>query len=451
MQLVVLGLNHRTAPVEVRECLSFSEEQIKAAYKRFHEYDDIQECVILSTCNRTEMYAVVEDVDDVLSVMQDFIDHMAPDVLAETSYDYLFYFQHEECIRHLFRVSSSLDSLVLGEGQILSQVKTAYTLARTAGTTSTVLNTLFNRAIAVGKKVRTTTRIAYNAVSVSYAAVELAKKVFGDLSSSNVLVLGAGEMSELTARHLVASGVKAVFVSNRNYERAAILAKKFHGVAVPFEECMKSAVEADIIITSTGAPHYIVQAWDVAHLMPKRQGRPIFFIDIAVPRDIEPEVGAIAGVTLYNIDDLEAVVESNMRGREQEAKEAEKLIDNEMTGIVERFRYLSYRPTLANLTDKAERIRQREMKRAMAKLPEITAEERRVLENMSRMIVRKMLRDPIVRLNEAAGSDKEFYYRDAMRKMFKLDIPLERAREQEDRLGEEYGSETKTCNRYARQ
>jgi glutamyl-tRNA reductase len=451
MQLVVLGLNHRTAPVEVRECFSFSEEQIKAAYKRLHEYDDIRECVILSTCNRTEMYAVVDDADDALPVMQEFLDHMAPGVLSETSYDYLFYFQEEECMRHLFRVSASLDSLVLGEGQILSQVKNAYALARIAGTTSTVLNTLFNKAIAVGKKVRTTTRIAYNAVSVSYAAVELAKKVLGDLTNLNVLVLGAGEMSELTARHLVASGVKTVFVSNRNFDRAQALADKFRGVAIPFENCMKCAVDADIVITSTGAPHYIIHSWDVAHLMPKRQGRPIFFIDIAVPRDIEPEVGAIAGVTLYNIDDLEAVVESNLRGREQEAKEAEHLIDEEMAGIIERFRYLSYRPTLARLTDKAERIRQREIKRALAKLPDITAEERRIFENMSKMIVRKLLRDPIIRLNETAGTDKEYYYQDALRKMFKLDIALEMARERQDHLGEEQNSETKTCHRYARQ
>lgn len=451
MQLIVLGMNHRTAPVEVRECFSFSEEQIKAAYKRIHEYDEIRECVILSTCNRTEMYAVVEDSEEALPVMQDFLDTMSPGILAEKNYDYLFYFQDEECIRHLFRVSAGLDSLVLGEGQILSQVKTSYTLARTAGATSTVLNTLFNRAIAVGKKVRTVTRIAYNAVSVSYAAVELAKKVLGDLSASNVLVLGAGEMSELTARHLVASGVKTVFVSNRNFERAEALADKFRGVAVPFEHFMKCAVDADIVITSTGAPHYIIRTWDVAHLMPKRQGRPILFIDIAVPRDIEPEVAAIAGVTLYNIDALEAVVESNIRGREQEALAAEKLIEEEMVGIVERFRYLSYQPTLALLTDKAERIRQREVKRAMAKLPEFSAEQRRIIENMSKMIVRKLLRDPIIRLNEAAGTDKEYYYQDALRNMFKLDHAMDMMRELGDYRGKEHGNETKTCHRYARQ
>ncbi|BBB90256.1 MAG TPA: glutamyl-tRNA reductase [Methylomusa anaerophila] len=455
MQLVVLGLNHRTAPVEIRECFSFSEEQVKTALKHLHEYDDIRECVILSTCNRTEMYAVVEDADDALPVMQEFLDRMAPGVLAVTEYDYLFYYQEDECIRHLFRVSASLDSLVMGEGQILSQVKKAYAIARGVGTTSTVLNTLFNKAIAVGKKVRTATRIAYNAVSVSYAAVELAKKAFGDLSASNILILGAGEMSELTARYLVASGVKTVFVSNRNFDRAARLAANFNGVAVPFEDFMKCAVEADIVVTSTGAPHYIISAWDVAHLMPKRRGRPIIFIDIAVPRDVEPEVAAIAGSTLYNIDDLEAVVESNLKSREQEARAAEAIIDEEMAELVQKFRYLSYRPTLARLTDKGEAIRRREMKRALTKLPDITFDEKRVIENMAKMIVRKLLRDPIIRMNEAAGTDKEQYYLDAIRKLFKLDSTLNVARDMdmlEDHRGEGVSlDKEKACHRYARQ
>ena len=445
MQLVVLGLNHRTAPVAVRECLAFSEDQIKAALKHLPEYDEIRECVVLSTCNRTEVYAVVEEADDALAALQDFLDRMAPGALSETDYEYLFYYQEEECIRHLFRVSASLDSLVLGEGQILSQVKKAYTIARDSDATSTVLNTLFNRAIAVGKRIRTSTRIAFSAVSVSYAAVQLAKKCFGDLSSSNVLVLGAGEMSELTARHLVDTGVKTVFVSNRNFERAVALAEKFRGVAVPFEDFMKSAVDADIVITSTGAPHYIIRTWDVAHLMPRRQGRPIIFIDIAVPRDVEPEVDAIAGVTLYNIDHLEQVVESNMRSRAQEARTAEQLVERELAEVVDKMRYLSFRPTLACLADKAESIRSREVKRALAKMPGITAEERRAVENMARMIVRKLLRDPAVRLHEAAGTDKEQYYQEAIRKLYKLDGPLEL-----DIIGEEKNCETKTSHRYAR-
>jgi glutamyl-tRNA reductase len=440
MQLVVLGLNHKTAPVEVRECFAFSEDQIKQALYHLREYEEISECVIVSTCNRTELYAVVDEAADALSVLVEF--WRGAVAVKDIEMDsHLFCHTEEHCIRHLFRVVSSLDSLVIGEGQILSQIKKSYSIARSINTTSTVLNTLFHRAIAVGKRVRTETRIAYSAVSVSYAAVELAKKLLGDLAQAKVLLLGAGEMSELTARHLVENGVRTVFVSNRNYDRAQQLADKFRGLAVPFEEFLKSAEQADIIITSTGAPHYIIRAWDVAHLMPKRQGRPIIFIDIAVPRDVEPEVAAIAGANLYNIDDLEAVAESNMRAREQEAKAAEKIIDEELAELVVKFRYLSFRPTLARLRDKAERIRQRELKRALAKLPEATAEERKVMENLTKMLVRKFLRDPILRINEAAGTDKESYFLDAARVLFKL-----------DELGEEVPSEQKkTCHRYARQ
>lgn len=439
MQLVVLGMNHKTASVEVRECFSFSEDQVKKALNHLDEYEGISECVLISTCNRTEMYAVVDDVEDSMEIMQSFLQSMS-DVPLDIDNDFFFY-SEDACIEHLFRVTSSLDSLIIGEGQILSQVKKAYMLARDVGTTSTVLNTLFHRAIAVGKKVRTETRIAYSAVSVSYAAVELAKNVFGDLSTSKVLLLGAGQMGELTARHLVESGVNTVFVSNRRLERAQQLAEKFDGIAVPFEDFMKSAIDADIVITSTGAPHYIIRAWDIAHVMPKRQGRPLILIDIAVPRDVEPEVAAIAGVSLYNIDDLEAVVESNIRMREQEALLAEEIIKTELDELVDKFRYLSLRPVMARLRDKGEKIRQREMKRVLAKLPELDPEMRKQMENMSKMIVRKMLRDPMVCINQAACTDDEDFYLDAIRDLFKLDI-----------IGEgRHREKKKSCYRYARQ
>ncbi len=438
MQLVVLGLNHKTAPVEIRECFSLSEDQIRHGLRHLNQYDEIFECAILSTCNRTEMYAVIDDADDALPVLEEYLASMTGGRF--TVADYLFYYNDDECIRHLLRVAASLDSLVVGEGQILSQVKKAYSIARDSGTTGTVLNTLFHRAIAAGKKVRTRTRIAYNAVSVSYAAVELAKKVFGDLSHSNVLLLGAGEMSELTARHLVDNGVKTVFVSNRNFDRAEALAEKFRGVAVPFEDFMKSAVNADIVITSTGAPHYIIRAWDVAHLMPKRGGRPIIFIDIAVPRDVEPEVAAIAGASLYNIDALEAVVENNIRERFQEAQAAEAIIEEAVAEVLAKFRYLAFRPTLAGLKAKAESIRQRVLKRAFAKLPDAAPEDRKVIENMSRMLMRKILRDPILNITEAAGTGREHYYLEALRTLFKL----------ED-AGEEGRRERETCRRHPRQ
>ena len=438
MQLVVLGLNHKTASVDVRECFTFPEDQIKKALNHLHEYEEISEVVIVSTCNRTEMYAVVDDAEDGLQVMQQFLQRMSKTIINIEDF---FFYSEEACIKHLFRVTSSLDSLIIGEGQILSQVKKAYSMACDVGTTSTVLNTLFHRAIAVGKKVRTETRIAHSTVSVSYAAVELAKKVFGDLTQSNVLLLGAGQMGELTARHLVENGVKTVFVSNRKYERAVELSQKFHGIAVPFESFMESAVDADIIITSTGAPHYIIRTWDIAHLMPKRGGRPIIIIDIAVPRDVEPEVAAINGASLYNIDDLEAVVESNVRQREKEATLAEAIIKKELEELLIKFRYLSLRPIMARMTEKAEKIRQREFKRALTKLTDINADQHKAIENMSKMIMRKMLRDPMVCINQAACNQDEEFYLDAIRDLFKLDV-----------IGEGRNREkTKTSYRYAKQ
>jgi len=428
MQLIVLGLNHKTAPVDVRERFSIPEEKIRRGLRHIDEYDAMNEVVILSTCNRSEMYVVVEDADEDLPMLKQFLFDLAGN--EEDIDDYLFYYGGEACISHLFEVSSSLDSLVIGEGQILSQVKKAYAIAREEGTTSTVLNTLFHRAIATGKRVRTETRIAYNAVSVSYAAVELAKNIFGDLTQARVLLLGAGQMGELTAQHLVDKGVEKVYVANRSYERAAELAEKFHGEPVVFEQAMKQAVGVDIIITSTGAPHYIVNTWETQQLMTKRKGRQIVFIDIAVPRDVEPEVADIKGVQLYNIDDLEAVVDENIKVREQEAEQARDIIEEEVYELVNKFRYLSFRPVMALLADKADRIRCREVKRAMAKLSDITPDQRKVMENMTKMIVRKLLREPMTKINGSAGSVNEQYYIDAMRNLFKLDTIREQSSEE---------------------
>lgn len=440
MLLAVLGLNHRTAPVDVRECYACPEDAVKAALRRIDDDAGILECVVLSTCNRTEVYAVAEEDEEACETLTRFLTGLVGPEAAEASPEHFFFYTEQDCIHHLFRVASSVDSLVIGEGQILSQVKKAYLIAHDAGTTSTVLNTLFHRAIAVGKKVRTETKIAFNAVSVSYAAVELAKNLLGDLSAANVMILGAGEMSELTARHLVENGVKTVFVSNRNHERAEALADKFRGRAIPFDQFMNWAIETDIIITSTGAPHYIVNAWDVAHIMPQRKGRPLVFIDIAVPRDVEPEVAAIAGVSLYNIDDLNAVVDSNKKERLREAKRAERIVETETRELTTRFRYLSYQPVLNRLKTKAETIRVRELKRAMAKLPDMNPEDRRVIDSLTRMLVRKLLRDPVLCTNEAAATGEEDVCVDALRRLFKL-----------NELGDGVHRETKNRHRHARQ
>lgn len=438
MQLIVLGLNHKTAPVEVRERFSIPADKVSKGLRHLDDYEALNEAVILSTCNRSEMYAVVDDDQEDLPTLKQFLFDLTGN--EENIDAYLYHYTGEACIQHLFAVVSSLDSLVIGEGQILSQVKKAYAIAREEGTTSTVLNTLLHRAIAVGKRVRTETRIAYNAVSVSYAAVELARQILGDMTASNVLLFGAGQMAELTAQHLVSRGVNKVYVANRSFENAEALAEKFGGEALPFDTAYRQAIDVDVIVTSTGAPHYVVKPWETQQLMTKRKGRPLVFIDIAVPRDVDPDVASIKGVELYNIDDLEAVVDENIKEREREAERAQLIIDEEVASLLEKFRYLSFRPVMALLSDKAERIRCREVKRAMTKLPDITVEERKAMEHMTKMIVRKLLREPMVKINSSAGTEHEQFYVDAMRNLFKLDM-----------LREHETSEEKADYRYAQQ
>lgn len=429
MELLMLGLNHKTAPVDVRERFAIPKQAIRDGLANLNDYEGLSEAVVLSTCNRSEMYAVVDDIREDLPTLRQFLFDLTGN--EENIDEYLYHHENEECIRHLFKVASSLDSLVLGEGQILSQVKAAYALGREASTTSTILNTLFHRAIACGKRVRTETRIQYNSVSISYAAVKLASEVLGELTLSNALIFGAGKMAELTAQHLVSRGIKKIYVTNRHLERAEQLADRFNGEAIPFDEAMKKAVDVDVIVTSTGAPHYIIKPWETRQLMTKRKGRQLFLIDIAVPRDVDPEVGEIKNVSLYNIDALEEVVDEHVQERREEAVQAQKIVEEEVASIEDKFQYLSFRPLMALLSERCERIRQREIKRASSKLPDLTKEEKRQIEHMTRMIVRKILRMPMMKLNASAGTPQEEFYIDAMRSLFKLDTIGETATREE--------------------
>ena len=397
MQLKILGLNYKTAPVEVREKISLDKESIRRGLENLDGYDEIEEAVILSTCNRTEIYAVTSTN------------------CAANIKNFLYEYDGENCVQHIFNVAASLDSLIIGESQILSQVKEAYSIAKSAGATSTVLNTLFNKAIAVGKLVRTETRIAYNSVSISSAAVDLAAKKLGGLKNRSALIFGAGKMAQLTAQHLKARDIEKIFVANRHYSRAVEMAEKFNAQAVAWDEALNAADNVDIIITSTGAPHYVVKTWQTQQLMTRRQGREIFFVDIAVPRDVDPDVAKISGVTLYNIDDLESVVESHIKFRQEEAKSARKIVDANVAAIMERFKYLKFRPLMANLSQHAENIRAREVRRIANKLPNLSDEEKKVVEHMTKMIVRKLLRMPMMRLNASVGTNDEKFFADAMK------------------------------------
>ena len=411
MHLQIIGVNHKTAPVEIREKFSISKEKIINALKNIYHYDGLNEVVILSTCNRTEIYTV----ETAQITKNFFLDLFGDDDSIE---EYLYKFSGVDCIRHLFNVASSLDSLVIGEGQILSQVKAAYSLAKENSATNTILNTLFNRAIATGKQVRTDTKIAFNSVSISYAAVELAKKELGTLQNKSALIFGAGKMSQLTIQHLISHGVKKIFIANHHIERAEELAKKFSAESIEWSKAFEIAINVDVIVTSTGAPHYVVKSAQTQKLMNERNGKKIFIIDIAVPRDVEPEVGDINGVKLYNIDDLEEVIDEHISQRQNEAEFAKKIIDENVNSLVDRFKYLSFQPLMASISERAEKIRLREIHRAASKLNNLTIEDQKVIDNMTKMIVRKILRMPMMNLNLSAGTPEEKFYTDAMKYLF---------------------------------
>lgn len=426
MRLIALGLNHKTAPVEVREKFSLSREQIVAGLDNLQEYEPLQEAVVLSTCNRSELYVAADEGRGALEAAQKFwADLTGNNDNFQEFEQYTYTFMDDACIHHLLQVASSLDSLVIGEGQILSQVKHAYAIAKEADSTSTVLNLLFHRAITTGKRVRTETRIAFNPVSVSYTAVELAKSIFGSLEKCNALLIGAGKMAELTATHMVSHGVDKLYVANRHVSRANELSKKFGAIPMAlgdvFTQITENRLNVDIVVTSTGAPDYVIREKDIVPFMAARQGRPLVLIDIAVPRDVEPAVADIPGVTLYNIDDLEAVVDENLQERKNEAVQAEKIVMEEMDSLLDRFNYLPVQPVLARLADKAEEIRLREMKRAMAKLPDLSETERRAMDKMSHMLVRKLLRLPMMKVTDAAGMPYEQFYVRALNSLFELE------------------------------
>lgn len=425
MYLVVVGLNHKTAPVEVREKLSFSEDKIPKHLDKITSHNIIRGCIILSTCNRTEVYAAVIDVDKGLTKIRE---HLAKCCNLELSkvMNYLYTYTLYDVITHLFRVASGLDSMVLGETQILGQVKTAYQAACEHGSTNRVLNTLFQQAIAVGKKVRTDTQIDRNAVSISYAAVELAKQLFGGLDGKSILVIGAGKMSELTAKHLVSNGVSDVLVANRSFDKAVALAEVFGGKAVNYGELFDHMAGIDIVISATAAPHCVIEKPDMEKVMSRRNGKKIFLIDIAVPRDIDPQVNEVEGVSLYDIDDLQNVIDHNLEHRKKEAVKAEKIIEAE---INEFWKWLSTQfvtPTVAALKKRAEEIRQKEMTRAFNRLGNITEREKKVISSMANSIVNQLLHDPVLQLKKYALTQQGHLYTEILQNLFNLDVPNEK-------------------------
>ena len=416
MTIQLIGVNHRTAPLEVREQLAISEKRLPEAVQKLAEHAGVEEAMIVSTCNRVEMLARCKNGGaDLRGFIRDFF-AADPGAFDKHLYEY----KDNEAIRHLFRVTSSLDSMVVGEPQILGQMKEAYAVARALGTVNAQLDALVTRAFAVAKKVRTDTAVASSAVSVASVAVDLAKKIFGDLKGKSVYLVGAGKMCELAARHLIAHGAGTIFVANRTHERAQKLADKFNGQAIRWDELNDTADKADIILTSTGAPVTIFKREQVGRFMARRKNRPMFFIDIAVPRDVDAAVNEIDGVFVYDIDDLQQVVASHLSDRKREAQKAEDIVAVEVDRFVAQLRTADVVPTIVSLQEHLETIRQAEIDRVRGRLGELSPEQEIAVDAMTKGIINKIMHTPITALKSAAREQEATTVIDLVRRLFNL-------------------------------
>lgn len=415
-----IGMNHETAPVELRECIAREPENASRALASMRELSSIREGLFLSTCNRVEAIFVTEEPKEARESVISLLSRLG-NVPEDNFLSSLFDFKDGEAIKHIFRVASSLDSMVVGEPQILGQIKDAYYEATREKTSGVILNRLLHKAFHVAKRVRTETGVSDAAVSISYAAVELAKKIFNDLEGKKVLLIGAGEMAELAARHLMSQGVSAISVANRTFERAVQVAESFEGHPVSFEEIMSQLLEVDIVVSSTASTEYIILHDQVKGSMKKRRNRPLFFIDIAVPRDIEPRVNDLDNVYVYDIDDLKGVIEVNMAQRQQEAMKAERIVEEEVIKFEKWLKTLAVVPTIVSLKEKAETIRQAEIKKSLTGLRELKPAQVKQIENLTVSITEKIINDPILVLKLKSERSTRDTYIDIMRKLFKLD------------------------------
>ena len=394
-----MGVNHLSAPLDVRERLAIPAGRLPDAIRSLAHRPGVREAVILSTCNRVELLTEQEHAADLRSFLGDYFS-IAPHELDP----HLYEFREREAVRHLFRVACSLDSMVVGEPQILGQVKDSYAVAREVGAVSSSLERLLQSAFAVAKKVRTETEIGSSSVSIASVAVDLAKRIFGSLQSSQVLLVGAGKMSELAARHLISQGASQILVANRTPERAQHLAMEFHGLAVPFADLQAHAPKADIIITSTGAGRHLFSVADAQAILHKRRGKPVFFIDIAVPRDVDPGVNSVDGAFVYSIDDLQQVAAQNLTERSREAAAAEQIVADEVDRYQQRLQTLDAVPGIRALQQQAEQLRLAELDRSRARLADLTPEQQAAVEALTRSLTNKFLHAPMTAMREAANA-----------------------------------------------
>ncbi len=414
--IVLLGVNHKTAPVQIREQLALDGYEQPLA--RLRQAKGINEYHLLSTCNRVEVLFTCTDPDTTSSDILDLLfgNRIQPDTLAS----YIYRYEQEEAVRHLFRVAASLDSMIIGEAQILGQLKEAFRYASLEKSSGLILNKLLHKSFSVAKRVRTETRIGANAVSISYAAVELARKIFGNLGDKRVMLVGAGEMAELAAEHLVGQGVRDVVVANRTLERAVALARRFNGRSVSLDEMVEQLELVDIIISSTGAPDIILSKKEVAPLMRRRRNRPLFFIDIAVPRDLDPAINDLDNVYLYDIDDLTHVVERNKSERDREAAKAQRIVAEETIKFSQWLDNMELTPTIVDLRRMGEAICETELEKTLKRL-DIPARDHQAIRKMAAAIVGKMLHHPLAYLKSDTPCQDKGERIITIRTVFQLD------------------------------
>src|SRR5665811_2377111 len=423
-ELLALGISHKTAPLELRERLSLTEGRAAGALRELTAGEGIHEAAAISTCNRTELYLVVSDAVEAESTALGVLTRQG-EIRPTELLGHLYSLRAVEAAGHLFRVTAGLDSMVVGEAEIQGQVKRAYELALVEGATGPILNRLFRGALAAGGRVREETSIGERNVSVPSVAVELARRALGELAERRVLVVGAGETAELVARALVSRGAAGVFVANRHYDRAIGLAQRFRGEAVRFEELPEQLEAADIVVSATNSPHHIVERDGLEHVMAARDGRPLLLVDIAVPRDIEPECREVGGVSLHDIDDVQQIAERNAGGREAEARRAEPILAAELDRFERWLASLAVVPTISSLRERADEVVARVLAENDGRWEDLGEADRERLDAMAKAIASRLLHEPTLRMKRSAGSDDAYLYVSALRELFGLDAEME--------------------------
>ena len=430
-RIVVLGLSHKTAPVELRERFSFTKEELEENLQVLAGMPYVSECLVLSTCNRIEVYAVSEDADRCIESIKTFLSEVRSIPVQEFS-PYLYASVGHMAVRHIYNVAAGLDSMVVGEPQILGQIKDAYRTAYIKGTAGLILNRLCHSAFFVAKRIRTETGVGSRAVSVSYVAVELAKRIFDDLTKRSVMLIGAGEMAELAARNLIGAGIGELVISSRSFSNASALAESLNGKPIRYEEIFYSLKDVDIVITATGSPDFVIKPHHMREALKLRGNEPIFMIDIAVPRDIDPRVGELPDIYLYDIDDLKGVLDENIRSRRESAARAEEIVLEVEKGFQTWINGLKVVPAIIDLKKRFEQIKSIEVERALAKLENYSDKEREVIDGMASRIIGKILHGPLTNLKKEASTSRGALYVDSVKQLFELEKDILLLVEEED-------------------